>query len=109
MDKKKVKIAKYIFVSLFFAFIISYVIEKSGYYEYNLQNKVIMTNEAMAQFEKDLADGKDVSKENYVVSTTKDYTSTLTRTTNKVSIKVNQFLKSGIEGVFKIVGTFVEE
>ena len=109
MSKKKVKIAKYIFFSLFIAFIISYVIEKSGYYEYNLQNKVIMTNEAMAQFEKDLADGKDVSKEDYVVSTTKDYTSTLTRTTNKVSIKVNQFLKSGIEGVFKIVGTFVEE
>ena len=109
MSKKKVKIAKYIFFSLFIAFIISYVIEKSGYYEYNLQNKVIMTNEAMAQFEKDLADGKDVSKEDYVISTTKDYTSALTRTTNKVSIKVNQFLKSGIEGVFKIVGTFVEE
>lgn len=109
MNKKKAKIAKYIFVSLFLAFIVSYVIEKSGYYEYNLQNKVIMTNEAMAQFEKDLAAGKDVSKEDYVVSTTKDYTSTLTRTTNKVSIKVNQFLKSGIEGVFKIVGTFVEE
>ena len=109
MNKKKVKIAKYIFISLFLAFIISYVIEKSGYYEYNLQNKVIMTNESMAQFEKDLAEGKDVTKEDYVVSTTKDYTSTLTRTTNKVSIKVNQFLKSGIEGVFKIVGTFVEE
>ena len=109
MSKKKVKVIKYIFLSLFIAFIISYAIEKSGYYEYNLQNKVIMTNEAMAQFEKDLADGKDVSKEDYVVSTTKDYTSTLTRTTNKVSIKVNQFLKSGIEGVFKIVGTFVEE
>lgn len=109
MSKKKVKVIKYIFFTLFIAFIISYVIEKSGYYEYNLQNKVIMTNEAMAQFEKDLAEGKDVSKEDYVVSTTKDYTSTLTRTTNKVSIKVNQFLKSGIEGVFKIVGTFVEE
>lgn len=109
MSKKKVKVIKYIFLSLFIAFIISYAIEKSGYYEYNLQNKVIMTNEAMAQFEKDLADGKDVTKEDYVVSTTKDYTSTLTRTTNKVSIKVNQFLKSGIEGVFKIVGTFIEE
>ena len=65
--------------------------------------------EFMAQFEKDVAEGKDVTKEDYVVSTTKDYTSTLTRTTNKVSIKVNQFLKKGIEGVFRIVGTFVEE
>lgn len=107
MDKKK--IARTIFIVLFLAFVVSYIIEKTGYYEYNLQNKVIMTNEAIAQFEKDLAEGKDVTKEDYVVTTEKDYTSSLTRTTNKVSVKVNQFLKKGIEGVFKIVGTFVEE
>lgn len=109
MGKKKTKVVKYVFVTLFLAFVISYVIEKSGYYEYNLQNKTIMTNEAMAQFEKDLAEGKDVTMEDYVVTTEKDYTSNLTRTTNKVSVRVNQFLKKGIEGVFKIVGTFVEE
>ena len=109
MDKKKKKIVKYVLSGMFIAFIISYVIEKSGYYEYNLQNKTIMTNESMAQFEKDIADGKDVTLEDYVVTTEKDYTSNLTRTTNKVSVKVNKFLKQGIESVFKIVGTFVEE
>ena len=107
MSKKKV--VKIIFICLFLSFVVSYVIEMTGYYEYNLQNKVIMTNEAMAQFEKDLADGKDVTKEDYVVSTEKDYTSSLTRTTNKVSVKVNKLLKDGIEGIFKIVGTLVEE
>lgn len=107
MDKKK--IFKVIFMCLFIAFIISYVIEKTGYYEYNLQNKTVMTNEAMAQFEKDLKEGKDVREEQYVVSTEKDYTSTLTRGTNKVSIKVNELLKKGIEGMFKVLGTFVEE
>lgn len=107
MDKKK--IAKNIFIVLFLAFIVSYVIEKTGYYEYNLQNKTIMTNEAIARFEKDLAEGKDVRKEDYVVSTEKDYTSSLTRTTNKVSVEVNKALKKGIEGVFRLIGTFVEE
>ena len=106
---KRNKIIKGIFIVLFLAFIVSYVIEKTGYYEYNLQNKTIMTNEAMARFEKDLADCKDVREEDYVVSTEKDYTSSLTRTTNKVSFKVNNILKKGIESVFKIVGTFVEE
>ena len=109
MDKKKKKIVKYVFITLFLSFVVSYVIEKSGYYEYNLQNKVIMTNEAIAQFEKDLAEGKDVRKEDYVVSTEKDYTSSLTRTTNKVSVKINILLKKGIEGVFRVVSTFVEE
>lgn len=107
MDKKKV--FKILFICLFLSFVVSYVIEKTGYYEYNLQNKTIMTNEAMARFEKDVAEGKDVREEDYVVSTEKDYTSTITRTTNKVSIKVNQVLKKGIEGIFKIIGTFVEE
>ena len=109
MDKKKKKIVNYVLTIMFLSFVISYVIEKSGYYEYNLQNKTIMTNDAMARFEKDIADGKDVTLEDYVVTTEKDYTSSLTRTTNKVSVKVNNFLKKGIEGVFKIVGTFVEE
>ena len=107
MNKKK--IAKNIFILLFLSFIVSYVIEKTGYYEYNLQQKTIMTNEAIARFEKDLSEGKDVRMEDYVVSTEKDYTSNLTRTTNKVSVRVNQLLKKGIEGVFRIVGTFVEE
>ena len=37
MDKKK--ILKIVFIVLFLSFIIAYVIEKSGYYEYNLRNK----------------------------------------------------------------------
>ena len=107
MDKKK--IFKVIFTYFFIAFIISYIIEKTGYYEYNLQNKTIMTNESIREFEKDLREGKDVTKEDYLVTTEKDYTSALTNTTNKVSIKVNKLLKKAVEGVFKIVGTFVEE
>ncbi len=107
MNKKK--IAKFAFISLFLLFVVSYVIELTGYYEYNLQNKTIMTNEAMAKFEKDLADGKDVREEDYVVSTEKDYTSSLTKETNKLSIKVNKVLQKGIEGIFKIVGRFVED
>lgn len=107
MNKKK--IVKFAFMSLFLLFVVSYVIELTGYYEYNLQNKTIMTNEAMAKFEKDLADGKDVREEDYVVSTEKDYTSSLTKETNKLSIKVNKVLQKGIEGIFKIVGQFVED
>ena len=103
MNKKK--IFKIIFFSLFLAFVISYIIEKTGYYEYNLQNKMVMTNEAMKQFEQDIKEGKDVRREDYLVSTEKDYTSTLTKGTNKVY----SILKKGIEGVFKVIGSFVED
>lgn len=105
----KNKIFKVIFMLFFFAFIISYIIEKTGYYEYHLQDKTIMTNEAMAKFEKDLAEGKDVREEDYLVSSEKDYTSSLTKGTNKISIQVNKVLKKGIEGVFSLIGRLVED
>lgn len=94
---------------LFLAFVIGYIIEETGYYEYNLQNKMVMTNESMAKFEEDLKEGKDVMLEDYVVNTEKDYTSSLTRSTNTISVKVNDVLKRGIESVFKVLGKFVEE
>ena len=105
MNKKK--IFKFIFGLIFIAFIISYVIEESGYYEYNLRNKTVLTKESMEKFEKDVSEGKDVSIEDYVVNTSTDYTTKLTRGTNKVSTKVNDVLKKGIESVFKVLGKFV--
>ena len=105
MDKKR--ILKIIFGCLFLSFVIAYVIEKSGYYEYNLRNKTVLTKESMEQFEKDLSSGKDVSIEDYVVNTSTDYTTKLTRNTNKVSTKVNSILKKGIESIFKVLGKFV--
>ena len=47
------------------------------------------------------ADGVRLSFETWIA--------TNTAVGSKVSVKVNKFLKQGIEGVFKIVGTFVEE
>ena len=58
MDKKK--ILKIVFIVLFLSFIIAYVIEKSGYYEYNLRNKTVLTKESMEKFEKDVSEGRDV-------------------------------------------------
>lgn len=105
MDKNKM--FKMIFMCLFLSFIIAYVIVKSGYYEYNLHNKTVLTNESMKQFEKDVSEGKDVTIEDYVVNTSIDYTTRLTRNTNKVSTRVNGILKRGIEGMFKVLGKLV--
>ena len=106
MNKKK--IIKSVFIIFFLAFIVSYIIERSGYYEYNLQNRMILTNESMKKFEKDISDGKDVTLENYAIPTSKDYSSTLTKKTNKLSVGVNKVLKKGIENIFKLLGSFVK-
>ena len=106
MDKNK--FIKGVFFIFFLAFIISYIIERSGYYEYNLEKRTILTSESMRKFEKDISEGKDVTLEDYAVPTSKDYTSSLTRKTNKVSVGVNKILKGGIENIFKILGNLVK-
>ena len=63
----------------------------------------------MRRFEKDVSEGKDVTLEEYAVPTSKDYTNSLTRRTNQVSIGVNRMLKSGIEKIFRIIGNFTSE
>ena len=63
----------------------------------------------MDKKEDDLKNGKDVRMEDYVVNTTKNYTSRLTTSTNKISTSVNSFLKKGIEGVFKVASRLVED
>ncbi len=68
-----------------------------------------MTKESMEKFEDDLKNGKDVRMEDYVVDTTKNYTSRLTTSTNRVSVSFNVFLKRGIEEVFKVASRLVED
>ena len=107
MDKNK--FAKSVLFILLFVFVVSYIIEKSGYYEYNLQKRTVLTSESMRKFEKDVSEGKDVTLEDYAVPTSKDYSSSLTRKTNKLSLEINKILKQGIENVFRILGSFVRE
>ncbi len=110
MDKKKKrnKIFKHIFIFLFICFITAYAIGESGYYEYELSNKKILTEEQIKQFENDVASGKEVDLNSYIVETHKDYTNKFTRATTNVSTKINEYLKKGIEGIFGLVSKFVE-
>ena len=103
------KLFKLLFFLCFISFLIAYIIEETGYYEYKLQNKMILTSEQMKKFEEDAKNGKDVTLEDYIIDTEKDYTTHLTNSTNKVSNEVNIILKNGIEGVFKVLSKFVEE
>ena len=103
------KIFGSIFVILFLAFIISYIALSSGYYEYELQHRMVLTSEAMKKFEEDVEEGKDVSLEEYVIPNSKDYITSLTNGTNKVALSVNDILKKGIEKFFKVIGNFVED
>lgn len=106
---KKNKIAKLILFFICFSFIVTYIIYETGYYEYKLQNRTVLTKEQMQQFEKDVNEGKDVTLNDYLVETEVDYTTRLTDATVRVSSKVNDYLKKGVELVFNSLNKLVQE
>lgn len=102
------KVMKYIFFIFLFLFLGAYLIEKTGYYEYNLQRKKNLTTEQMNQFERDVAAGKKVDLNHYLESTTVDYSNSLTRSTVEISLKVNKCLKVFLTDGFKIFEKFIK-
>lgn len=100
---------KIILVVAFLSFLITYVIGISGYYEYELSNKRIMTEEKMKQFEEDVKNNENIDLNDYVVNTQVDYTNKFTDTVTNASLVLNKYLKKSIESVFKIINKMVEE
>ena len=49
---KHKRLLKFIVYSFIMLFLFSYVVERSGYYEYNLQRQKVLTEDAMKKFEK---------------------------------------------------------
>lgn len=99
---KIIKLFKlFIFMTIVIFFCI-YFIEKTGYYEYKLQNKKILTEQEMIKFENDIKEGKDVTLEDYLSNTNIDYSNNLTKATSNISIKLNKYLRNILVNGFDI-------
>lgn len=107
MNKKF--LIKAIFGIFFVAFVISYVIGESGYYEYELANKKYLTEEEMKKFEEDVRNGEDIDLKDYTVETRKDYTNKFTDVVTNTSLTINKYLKKSIESVFGLLNKMIEE
>ena len=111
MDKKKKrnKVARYTFFFLFLCFIVSYAICESGYYEYELANKKILTEEQIKKFEEDVKNGSEVDLKDYTVETRIDYTNKFTDLVSNTSMSINKYLKKSIESIFGLLNKVVQE
>ena len=102
------KIIKFFGSIIILIFLFSYFIEYSGYYEYNLHNKKNLTEEEIKRFEEDIRDGKNIDLNSYLIDNTIDYSNSLTRTTSRVNIGLNDYLKKVIKCGFNLIGKFIE-
>lgn len=104
---KHKRLLKFIGYSIIMLFLFSYVVEKSGYYEYNLQRQKVLTEDSMKKFESDIEKGEDIDINNYLEENKINYSNKLTDTMSSVNISLNKYLKDTISNTFKILGKLI--
>ena len=108
--KKNEKLNKffgYTFLILLMSFSTLYIAGKAGYYEYTQNKKKVFTEEQIKKFEEDVASGKEVDIEDYLISKT-DFQDKGKRLGLKVSELVGNYTKLGVNKIFKILNNLVE-
>lgn len=63
---KSNNIFRFIFLVLFLFFLVLYITQAFGYYEYNNRKTNVMTEESIKKFEKDIQDGKNIKASDYL-------------------------------------------
>ena len=78
-----------------------YYVACSGYYEYHVQEKTILTNQKIKEFEEDIKNNKEVDIKDYLVNEEVDYTNRFTRLMYGISDNGNKLARKIIKGLFK--------
>ena len=90
---------KIIILSLVVFFLVLVFAEKSGYLKTKEEKNKILTEEQIEIFERDIAQGKKVDINYYVVDNYKDYTNEVSNNFYRVSLK----LEKGVDGIIKFI------
>lgn len=71
-----------------------------GYYEYNLKQKNVLTEEAIKRFEQDVASGKEIIASNYIEEE-KNYNNKVSNIALKLSNTISETFDKIIKYLFK--------
>ena len=103
------KIFKFFIIVITIIFISSYIITESGYYEYTMQQRTIITNEKIKEFEQDIKDNKDIDLKDYLGEEDMDYSNKFTNLVYNLSDNSNKLARKTIKYLFKKLGSLVED
>jgi len=107
MNKKLSKVFWYIFLILFMCFSTLYTASKAGYYEYTQNQKKVLTEQQIKKFEQDVAMGKEVDIEDYLIIK-ENFQGKNKRMGLKISEFIGTYTKLGVDKIFKILTKLVE-
>lgn len=106
-NKKLNKVFKYIFLTLFITYITLYIANINGYY--NERKLTTLTQEQIAQFEKDIKEGNDVRINEYLKENQKKYNNKTSDLGYNFSKTVSKSLSKGIKELFDYLNKFVDD
>ena len=105
----KNKFVKFILIIIIIIFISSYYISNSGYYEYHMQQRTILTNEKIIEFEKDVKNGTNIDLKTYLENDNIDYSNKLSNLLYELSNKGTKITRKIIKALFKKLSYLVED
>lgn len=89
---------------LFAIFMTLYISQAIGYYDYEQYKKVEITKDKIAEFERDVKEGKEINIDNYLTSVKYDYNNNASKAGLKLSSTIKQCVKSTVQGALSFLG-----
>lgn len=110
-DRKKLikKGFKYLFLSILIGFTAIYISQATGYYEYEQYRNAVLTKEKIAQFEKDLEEGKNIDVNEYLTNELPNYENGMSKLGLQISDSLADIVVDGVVGTFDFLGKMVED
>ena len=105
----KNKFLKVIIIIIIVVFVSAYYISNSGYYEYHMQQKTVLTNDKIKEFEEDVKNGKNIDEKIYLEDTDKDYSNNISNIIYKISTDGTKVTRKIIKKLFKKLSYLVED
>lgn len=104
-----IKKKKSLIIIVLLIFICCYYVANSGYYEYHLQERTILTNEKIKEFEEDVKNNNNIDVKNYLENEEKDYTNNLTNIVYTISDSGTNITRKLFKKFFKKLSYLVKD
>ena len=109
MKNKKINIGKFIFYLFFISFLIIYLSQLTGYYEYQNHIKTSLTKEQIKKFELDVKNGNKVDINEYLDANTRKYNNNLSKIASKLSDSISNLVNNSVKYTFKYISKLIDE
>ena len=99
---------RYIIIILFILFTTSYIVSETGYYEYELQSKMVMTRDKILEFERDIDNNENIDIKKYYQEE-KNYSNKFTNSINNTSNNIKKYSRKVMKSIFRILNNYFRD